>query len=76
MADAIGYLAAAIFPLSYLCKNPLRLVLVQLAGAITWIAYGVAIHSRPVIGANVIVASASTFSAWRFARKAAAVREP
>ena len=75
MADAIGYLAAAIFPLSYLCKSPLRLVLIQLAGAVTWIAYGVAIHSRPVIGANIIVASASSFSAWRFARKAAAVRE-
>lgn len=71
-ADAIGWLAAAIFPLSYVSKKPFTLVTIQLSAALVWIAYGVAIGSAPVIGANVVVASAASFSAWRFARAARA----
>jgi uncharacterized protein with PQ loop repeat len=39
--------------------------LIQALAALLWIAYGVAIHSRPVIVANVIVASAAVYSSFR-----------
>jgi len=38
---------------------------IQAMAALLWIAYGVAIHARPVIVANVIVATAAVYSSFR-----------
>lgn len=70
-ADLLGWVAASLFPFSYLCKKPLHLVIVQMCAAAVWISYGVAISSKPVIGANIVVVACAAFSAVRFARKAA-----
>jgi hypothetical protein len=67
-AEAIGWMAAAIFPLSYLFKKPLTLVSIQLAASLVWIAHGVAAQSKPVIVANVVTSVAASLSLWRFAR--------
>lgn len=70
-ADLLGWVAASLFPFSYLCKKPLHLVVVQMCAAAVWISYGIAISSKPVIAANVVVVGCAAFSAVRFARRAA-----
>jgi hypothetical protein len=40
-----------------------------------WIAYGLAIHARPVVIANVIVALAALYSAYRGERANPAAEE-
>ncbi len=62
--DMIGWIATAAFSLSYLCKRPVALRRVQALGASLWAAYGIAIHSGPVIVSNVIVIAMAMISAW------------
>lgn len=64
MAEWIGWVATAIFVSSYAFKRPATLRRIQGAGAIAWLAYGVAIHSRPVIAANAIVAGTAIWSSF------------
>ena len=71
MIDAIGWLAAATFPLSYFCKRELTLVSVQIVAATLWIGYGVGLQSKPVIGANIVVVACASFKAWRLSRAVA-----
>jgi hypothetical protein len=71
MADWIGWLATGLFAVSYLCKDPGRLRLVQAAAAVVWMAYGVLIAAPPVIVANAVVASLALFSSWTSAGTAA-----
>lgn len=64
MRDWIGWLATAVFVSSYFTKQSISLRRIQGVAACLWAAYGIAIHSAPVIAANLIVASvavASTF---------------
>jgi len=68
MIEAIGWLAAATFPLSYFFRRELALVGVQMVAASLWIAYGVGLHSAPVIGANVVVVLCAGFKVWRLSR--------
>jgi len=66
MPDLIGWLATAIFAASYFCKRATMLRRVQGFAALAWATYGVLIHSRPIIVANIIVASlAFGSSLWR-----------
>jgi len=66
MPDAVGWLATAIFAISYLCKRTTTLRRVQGLAALAWITYGMLIHSLPIVVANVIVASlAFGSSLWR-----------
>jgi hypothetical protein len=65
MLDAIGWTATAVFSASYLFRSGAALRRVQAAAALLWIAYGVAIASKPVIAANAIVAVAAISSAFR-----------
>ena len=60
--DAIGWTATALFAASYFCKEPATLRRTQALAALVWIAYGVALHSAPVIVANVVVASLAAWS--------------
>ncbi|HYS21849.1 MAG TPA: hypothetical protein VEO73_12240 [Gemmatimonadales bacterium] len=64
MRDWIGWLATAVFVSSYFTKQSISLRRIQGVAACLWAAYGIVIHSAPVIAANLIVASvavASTF---------------
>ena len=66
MPDAVGWLATAIFAISYFCKRTTTLSRVQGLAALAWITYGMLIHSLPIVVANVIVASlAFGSSLWR-----------
>jgi len=55
--DWIGWLATAVFLVSYFTKTPVGLRRVQGIAAGLWALYGVMIHSFPVIVANILVAS-------------------
>jgi len=66
MPDEVGWLATAIFAISYFCKRTTTLRRVQGLAALAWITYGMLIHSLPIVVANVIVASlAFGSSLWR-----------
>jgi hypothetical protein len=61
--DAIGWIATAVFSISYLFRSGATLRRVQAIAAVLWIAYGIAISAKPVIVANVIVAVSAIGSA-------------
>jgi hypothetical protein len=65
MLDTIGWIATAVFSSSYFFSQPSALRRIQAAAACLWIVYGVILHAFPVIAANVIVAAAALFSAYR-----------
>lgn len=67
MSDAIGWLATAIFGISYFVRNQAAMRWVQASAAVCWMLYGVLLHAAPVIVANVIVASLAGYSALRSA---------
>jgi hypothetical protein len=60
LSEWVGWLATAVFVGSYFVR-PSRLLVVQIAGALTWLAYGVLTRQPPVIVANVVVAGAAAF---------------
>ena len=53
-------MATAVFVGSYFVR-PSRLLAVQAAGAVTWLAYGVMTGQAPVIVSNVVVAGAAGY---------------
>ena len=63
--DLIGWVATAVFLVSYFTKQPISLRRVQGVAALLWALYGVMIHSLPVIVANILVASAAVLSSFR-----------
>jgi hypothetical protein len=63
--DWIGWLATAVFLVSYFTKGPQGLRRVQGVAAGLWALYGVLIHSLPVIVANVLVATVAVISSFR-----------
>jgi hypothetical protein len=65
VSDWIGWIATAIFAVSYFCKRATTLRWVQGIAALVWISYGVVINAPPVILANAIVAALAGYSAWR-----------
>jgi hypothetical protein len=65
----IGWVATAVFAVSYFCKTPKSLRLVQALAALMWVTYGLLIHALPVVVANVIVALAAVYSSIAPARK-------
>jgi len=56
----VGWLATAVFVGSYFVR-PSRLLVVQVAGALAWLAYGLLTWQPPVIVSNVVVAGAAAF---------------
>jgi len=63
--DWIGWLATAVFLVSYFTKTPKGLRRVQGVAAGLWALYGVLIHSLPVIVANILVAGVAVASSFR-----------
>jgi hypothetical protein len=72
--DMIGWLATAVFLVSYFTKGPKGLRRVQGVAAGLWALYGVLIHSSPVIVANVLVATVAVISSFR--KRSALVSPP
>lgn len=64
--DLLGWLATAVFVLSYFCAGRRRQTVVQMLGASLWVAYGGVIGASPVVVANVAVFGAA---AWALARQ-------
>ena len=65
MWNWIGWIATAIFALSYFCKQPQSLRRAQALAALLWIGYGLLIHAAPVVVANVVVAAVAIYSSMR-----------
>jgi len=63
--DWIGWVATAVFLVSYFTKQPASLRRVQGVAAVLWALYGVLIHALPVIVANLLVAGAAIASSFR-----------
>jgi len=65
MVDLIGWIATAVFAVSYFSSNPLRLRLIQAFAALLWLSYGILIKAPPVIVANLIVAALALSSTFK-----------
>lgn len=68
MLASLGWIATAVFTLSYFAKDPGKLRWIQATAALFWMTYGFAIHALPVIVANMIVTLAAAYSAFRLTR--------
>ena len=76
MADWLGWLATAVVAVSYFTRGPRTLRRIQGLGACMWLAYGVLIHSMPVVVANIIVASAALLTSLRAPAAEAVTTKP
>jgi hypothetical protein len=65
VSELIGWLATTIFAVSYFVRNPVTMRWVQAAAALCWMTYGILLHARPVIVANLIVAGLAVYSSFR-----------
>jgi hypothetical protein len=72
----IGWVATAMSVFSYFCRNQVTLRRIQAVAAVVWMTYGAAIGARPIIAANVVVASVAGWSVFRFGRPAKAPTDP
>ena len=63
--NVIGWTATAVFSSSYFLKEAATLRRIQAAAAALWVLYGVAIHSAPVVVANLIVGIAAIYTSLR-----------
>ncbi|MGA7914656.1 MAG: YgjV family protein [Candidatus Acidiferrales bacterium] len=68
MINWIGWVATGVFAVSYFCRQPKMLRMVQAIGALMWVTYGFLIGAMPVVVANVIVALAAVYSSFAPAR--------
>jgi hypothetical protein len=75
VSDFVGWLATAIFAVSYFVRNPGTMRWVQAAAAVCWITYGILLHATPVIVANLIVATLAVYTSWRSAPQARSASE-
>jgi hypothetical protein len=64
----LGWTATAFFASSYFFKRAGALRGIQAAAALLWIAYGLAIHSSPVVVSNLMVGIVAVFTSVRLAR--------
>jgi hypothetical protein len=67
VSDVIGWMATAIFAVSYFVRSPVAMRWVQAGAAVCWMIYGILMHATPVIAANLIVVTLAAYTAWRSA---------
>lgn len=60
--DWLGWIATAVFAISYRCKDPVQLRRVQALAACIWAVYGAIIGALPVLVANMLVAGVAGWS--------------
>jgi hypothetical protein len=65
LKDSIGWIATAVFALSYISKDQVTLRRIQASAAVLWIAYGAMVGATPVVVANAIVAGMALYSTRR-----------
>ena len=65
MIEWVGWIATAVFAVSYFCRRPAAMRRVQALAATLWIVYGVTIKAPPVIVANLVVASIAIISSFQ-----------
>lgn len=64
----VGWVATALFAVSYIVARPLHLLLLQALAGSLWITYGIAIGAIPVVIANGVVTLGALYKAqaiWR-----------
>jgi len=65
MSGWIGWIATAVFAVSYFSRRLAAMRRIQALAAILWIGYGIAIKAPPVIVANLVVAAAAVISSFQ-----------
>jgi hypothetical protein len=70
VADALGWVATAVFVGSYFFRRVGLLRAIQMLGSALWIVYGILIAAKPVIAANVLVFAAAGWTLLRSSRTA------
>lgn len=65
MLEWIGWVATAVFAVSYFCRQPAMLRRTQAVAAVLWIGYGLIIKAPPVIVANLVVAVMALLSSFQ-----------
>ncbi len=65
MLEWIGWVATAVFAISYFCRQPVMLRRTQAVAAVLWIGYGLIIKAPPVIVANLVVAVMALLSSFQ-----------
>lgn len=65
MFEMIGWVATAIFAVSYFFKQPNQLRYIQAVAAMLWISYGIYLKAPPIIVSNLVVAVIALSSAWQ-----------
>ncbi len=55
LIETVGWIATAVFTISFLFADAVRMRAVQICGAILWMGYGLLIGSVPVVVANILV---------------------
>jgi len=76
VANALGWIATAVFVGSYFFRQLAVLRAVQMLGSALWIGYGVLIAAKPVIAANVLVFAAAAWTLLRAPRTMHPSRAP
>jgi hypothetical protein len=62
LTDCVGWLATAVFVVSYRFRDQRTLRWVQALAAVLWVVYGLARHAMPVVIANLLVAGMAVYS--------------
>ena len=62
LTDWVGWLATAVFVLSYRFGDQRTLRWIQAFAAVLWVGYGLARHAMPVVVANLLVAGMALYS--------------
>jgi len=65
VVEWIGWIATAVFAVSYFCRRPAALRRVPALAALLWIGYGIIIKAPPVIVANLVVAAMAVISSFQ-----------
>lgn len=76
MFEWIGWVATAVFAISYFCRQPASLRRTQALAALLWIGYGLIIKAPPVIVANVVVAVMALISSFQHRDPTEAAAKP
>lgn len=74
--EIFGYLASATVALSLMLKNHAWLRAINGVGASLFIAYGVMIHSKPVVVLNGFIAVADFYYLWKMLQTPAETLAP
>jgi hypothetical protein len=62
VTEYLGWIATAVFALSYFSRRPRTLRYIQMAGAFMWVVYGFLIGAVPVVAANLLVVAAAAWT--------------